>query len=193
MTEREGCALLKRQFEKAGYSIRENVDFREGEIAFNVDGWDPEHRVGYEYVTTEAGDRAELTPPMLAALDKRIHGGELFLLLIDENDAPTADLIEFAAVRFLEEVARRRGGLAPAPKGKAKTTTAARSKAKPPARKATAPKSRKAKASARKKATTKKRAAPRKKPVTKRKAPARKRPRSGTGSRRGRKKTRAKK
>ena len=71
MTEREACALLKARFEKAGYRIAENVGFDEGGVAFDIDGFDAEQRVGYEYVTDEAGDSWDVGGEVIAALDEQ--------------------------------------------------------------------------------------------------------------------------
>ena len=107
MNERSGTALLKRRFEAAGLQIAENVPFDEGGVRFQVDGWDAARRVGYEYVTTEAGDREELPPEVLAALDERMARGELCLLIVDELDAPEEGLLERAASGFLDELVER--------------------------------------------------------------------------------------
>lgn len=106
MNERDGCALLKARFEAAGFRIREGYPYRSGNIAFAMDGFDPVAAVGFEYVTTAAGDREEITPAVLRHLEKRIAAGELAILLLDERDELDAELISFAADRFLAEVKR---------------------------------------------------------------------------------------
>ena len=72
-----------------------------------MDGFDPEKRVGFEYVTTEAGDRDEVTSGLIAALDARMERGDLFVLIVDEEDAPDAIRLNEAAEGFLEELFRR--------------------------------------------------------------------------------------
>ena len=112
MDEREGCALLKERFTAAGLSIEEAYAFREGGVAVSIDGFDPARRVGYEYITTEAGDRAELTADVVAELEDRMTRGELFLLLIDEREVDGGATLGRAADHFLG-VLRARGLLGP--------------------------------------------------------------------------------
>ena len=59
LTESQGCAVLKESFQAAGYDIHDNFAFSEGIIRFQVDGFDPATRVGFEFITTEAGDRGD--------------------------------------------------------------------------------------------------------------------------------------
>ena len=101
MTERDACALLKARFEQAGYAIAENVPFDEHGIRFEIDGFDAEKRVGYEYVTDEAGDSWDVDGDVVAELDARRAAGELFVLVVAEADAPDARSLDQAAGVFL--------------------------------------------------------------------------------------------
>lgn len=109
LTEAEGSALLKVRFEQAGYAIEAPFAFSEEGVDVELDGFDPDRRVGYEFITTEAGDRASFTPEVVAKLEARMEKGELYLLLVDEADVD-ADALGDAAARFLETVARMQGG-----------------------------------------------------------------------------------
>jgi hypothetical protein len=42
-----------------------------------------------------------VTPALVAELERRMDAGDLFVLLIDEREAPGADLLERAADGFL--------------------------------------------------------------------------------------------
>ena len=101
MTEREGCALLKELFEAAGLAIAVDVPFAEEGLSLRLDGFDAARRVGFEYITTAAGDRVELGPGVVAALEARMERGDLYLLLVDELDAADAALLGRAADGFL--------------------------------------------------------------------------------------------
>lgn len=107
MTEAEGCALLFQRFTEAGYSITQNFHFQEGDISVDLDGWDEKKRVGYEYITDEAGDRRSFDDKTLAAFETRMEKGDLFVLLIDEREAITADALNAAAKGFLGELSKR--------------------------------------------------------------------------------------
>ncbi|MFO0576288.1 MAG: hypothetical protein U1A78_19975 [Polyangia bacterium] len=104
MTEAQGCALLKQHFVAAGYDITDNYPFSEQGVTFSIDGFDPVRRVGYEYITTSAGDREDVHPGIVAALEHRMTRGELFLLLIDEREVLSAADLASAAEHFLKRV-----------------------------------------------------------------------------------------
>jgi hypothetical protein len=107
VTEAEGCALLLTRFTAAGYVVRENFHFCEGDVEVDLDGWDATARVGYEYITREAGDDLQFDAATLARFEARMTLGELFVLLVDERDAVTADALGRAADGFLAEVGKR--------------------------------------------------------------------------------------
>ncbi|HKA86199.1 MAG TPA: hypothetical protein VKE22_00990 [Haliangiales bacterium] len=102
LTEKEGRAVLRARFEAAGLTIEE--DFALDDPPITLDGWDATRRVGYEFLTTEAGDRDEITWQALEALELRMGFGEIHVLLIDEKDVSTAEQLGRAADYFLAEV-----------------------------------------------------------------------------------------
>ena len=110
MTESDGCAILFARFTEAGYAITRNFHFREGDIEVDLDGWDAAARVGFEYLTAEAGDHHQFDPPTLGRFEARMEKHELFVLLVDELDAVTEAELDGAARAFLVEIASRRGG-----------------------------------------------------------------------------------
>ena len=141
MEEREACALLKARFEAAGYRIADNVAFDEGGVRCELDGFDAAARVGYEYVTEEAGDGWDIDEAARAAFAARAKKGELSILVVDEADAPDAAALTRAADAFLaklrtpasHEPAARQPASKPPPSPK--KPTAAKSEAKKPAAK----------------------------------------------------------
>jgi hypothetical protein len=151
MTEQSACALLKARFEKAGYEISENVAFDEDGVAFEVDGFDAAKRVGYEYITDEAGDTWDVDNEVIAKLAQRRDAGELFILVVGESEAPDPAALGRAADLFLGQLAEIDGASAKSPKAKpaakkaaskppAKTKPAAKPAAKKPATKPAAKK-----------------------------------------------------
>ena len=107
MEERAACAQLKRRFEAAGFRIKENQTFDEDGLWFEVDGYDAARRVGYEYVTAEAGDSWDVDGAVIAQLTERRKRGELFVLVVDEADAPDAASLDQAIDAFLAELPPR--------------------------------------------------------------------------------------
>lgn len=123
MEERKAAALLKRRFEAAGFKITENVALVEGGVRFEVDGLDADRRVGYEYVTAEAGDSWDVDGDVIAELAALRQRGELSILVVTEDDAPDEASLGRSADAFLAEI-------------KPETTKAAKSKPpKTPAKK----------------------------------------------------------
>ncbi len=122
MTERDACAVLKARFEAAGLRIEENRPFDEDGIQFEIDGFDSDRRVGYEYVTEEAGDGWDVDGTVIAALAKKHEAGELHVLVVNETVAPDRAAIEREAEAFLSKLqkagvlAREKTAKKPAPK-----------------------------------------------------------------------------
>jgi hypothetical protein len=104
MEESAACALLKARFEAAGYRIAENIDFDEDGVRFELDGFDAARRVGYEFVSSDAGDGWDVDDAVVAALAARRDKGELFVLVIDERDAPDAGALGAKADAFLAAI-----------------------------------------------------------------------------------------
>jgi hypothetical protein len=107
MEERQACALLKAKFEAAGFHITEHVTFDEDGVRFEIDGFDPAARVGYEYVTAEAGDGWDVDDAVKAALETRRKNGELFVLVVDETAAPNAAALTKVTDAFLASLDKK--------------------------------------------------------------------------------------
>ena len=90
MNEREGTRILKQVFERAGCAIVEAFPLPLDARTVSLDGWDPARRVGFEIVTTEAGDREEFTPDVIEELEARMERSELHVFLVDEAHVPDA-------------------------------------------------------------------------------------------------------
>jgi hypothetical protein len=100
--EREGAEKLSEIFNRAGCSIEMNVPFVLDAGTVTLDGWDANKKIGFEFITTEAGDRAEFTASVIAEIETRMDRGELYLFLLDEALVPRPESLERAANRFLE-------------------------------------------------------------------------------------------
>lgn len=102
--ERSACAQLKRRFEAAGFHIKENQRFDEDGMWFEIDGFDAARRVGYEYLTKEAGDGWDVDGDVIARLAERRRRGELHVLVVDEADAPDAASLDRVIDAFLGDL-----------------------------------------------------------------------------------------
>jgi hypothetical protein len=136
LNETEGCDILARLFKARGYRLQRNVRFREYGVEFDIDGWDPGARVGFEYLSSEDDDHDDLSLVEYQALMDQQRRGELSLFIIDEVEPISAADLLASADEFLDEVeaARksRRGRRPVAKKARAKP---AGKQAKQPARK----------------------------------------------------------
>jgi hypothetical protein len=108
--EAKGAEILRERFTRAGCTVLANVPFDILGKRVHLDGWDAAKKVGFEYITGEAGDRDELTPDVVAELEAMMDRGEVFVFLFDEREAVTAEALALAADRFLEAL-RARGYL----------------------------------------------------------------------------------
>ncbi len=122
LSERDGVIALTRAFKDRGYAIVNNVAFDEDGVVFDIDGWDAAARVGFEYRTSEADDKHDLTDDELGQLGARIERGELALLIIDDTRVPDEKSMREIAQRFLDLIEQE--GRLPA------TTTAKKTKNK---------------------------------------------------------------
>ena len=107
MDEHEGSRLLTEEFVRAGYDVEPDVPMTIGAATVHLDGWDAKRRVGFEFVTDEAGDRAEFDASVMAELEAMIGRGDCHVLLVDEHDGLAEPELRRVAQRFLAEVAAR--------------------------------------------------------------------------------------
>ena len=107
VNEREGCERLSAIFRAAGYEIATDVPLALDAGTVHLDGWDATRKVGFEFITTEAGDRAEFSPSVIAEIETRMERGELYLFLIDEALTPRPETLDRAAERFLATLKSR--------------------------------------------------------------------------------------
>lgn len=105
LSELEGCDLLARLFAARGYKLSRNVIFREYGVTFHIDGWDAAARVGFEFLTSEDDDHADLTLEGYKTLMAAQQRGELSLFIIDEVETLSAAELGATAHEFLDEVA----------------------------------------------------------------------------------------
>jgi len=93
-----GRVVLKEAFEAQGYRIVENYPLALEGVEVELDGYDPDARVGYEYLTEEDG----IEP---GPLDFLMRQNYCHLFLIDESqvkDAPTMLAAVFEFFRTIE-------------------------------------------------------------------------------------------
>lgn len=107
MDEAAGRRILKGRFEAAGIPIRESFPLDEEGVRIELDGFDPASRIGYEYLTTAAGDREDLSSEEIATLERWNQEGRTHILLVDELDGLDEAGLEAVGDLFLAELRRR--------------------------------------------------------------------------------------
>ena len=107
VNEREGSERLRDLFNEAGCSIVMNVPYELEAGPVTLDGWDAARKIGFEFITGEAHDRAEFSASIIAEIETRMGRGELYLFLLDEAVAPRPEALDRAARRFLEMLKSR--------------------------------------------------------------------------------------
>jgi hypothetical protein len=108
LSEAEGCEILLRLFKGRGFTLARNAPFDEEGVTFVADGWDAWARVGFEYMTHEADDHADLPAKQIAILRERTKKGELFFFIVDESAVRDEAQLTQAATEFLDRVEKRR-------------------------------------------------------------------------------------
>jgi hypothetical protein len=92
----------------SGANIAHDVAFEVAGTTVYLDGFDAALAIGFEFITTAAGDRAEFTPNVLAALDDMVARGVCSLLLVDEAEGLSEAELRRVAEHFLQS-ARKSG------------------------------------------------------------------------------------
>lgn len=104
LSEAEGRAVLRELFREAGFKIVEDYPFKEGEVEVSLDGYDPDARVGYEFLTRASGDYEDFSGHEIGEILRKNQRGEVHLLLIDGEGKPDRGMIEYLAKKFLQKV-----------------------------------------------------------------------------------------
>jgi hypothetical protein len=115
--ERTGTSLLFARFEAAGLSLESAYQMTLAGRTVRLDGFDPHKRVGFEYITTAAGDREEMTAEVVGELEAKMRRGDLYVLLVDEREVASEEALTRAADHFLRVVSVRLGWPAKEPAG----------------------------------------------------------------------------
>ncbi len=104
LSEAAARAVLSERFRAAGYRVRYDVPLaRPGEFAFTADGYDPDRRVGFEYVAASERD-TELSRTERAALaadDSEGGGDGVSVLVVDAAPGLDSAALAAAADAFL--------------------------------------------------------------------------------------------
>ena len=130
ISEKQACDILSRAFQSRGYPVQSNVLFHEGNVTFHADGWDPENRVGFEFLTSEADDHHDMSAQAYQELSARMQRGELFFFILDEVEADDEHGLFAEAMRFLDDVEKRLGRKQLTPSALAPTAAPTKASAK---------------------------------------------------------------
>jgi hypothetical protein len=104
LSENDAVTLLTRWFRQAGFNISNNVHVSFGNVEVNLDGWDAQRLVGFEYLSSEHNDHADLTLAEYEQLIKAHHARQYHILVIDESEALTHDELRQHADEFFQSL-----------------------------------------------------------------------------------------
>ncbi len=107
--EEHGRRILRRAFVDAGFQIEEDFPFPIAGTVIQLDGYDPARRVGYEYVTTSAGDRDQIDGRVVEELDRLNEDLLAHILMVDEQYISTSEELIFACNAYLVALDARNG------------------------------------------------------------------------------------
>ncbi len=100
LSETDGRVVLREAFEAQGYTILEDYWLELAGLRVQLDGYDPQARIGYEYVTREDGVSAD-------ELEHLMEQRHCLLFLIDENRVPDASTLLEAVFEFFRQAEQR--------------------------------------------------------------------------------------
>lgn len=108
-TEQEAREFLNARFRAAGYQLEQDYQFHAPGVAVVLDGFDPQHRTGYTYVShgdadiiSDIGHGEEL------AFKQMYDTGDVFVLVLHDHDIDQLSTLEHRLDEFLAAVHRRR-------------------------------------------------------------------------------------
>jgi hypothetical protein len=102
--EERAIQLLTRWFNQAGYNIANHVRVCFGKVEATLDGWDAAALVGFEYLSDEHNDHADLTLEEYQHLIEAHNNQKYHVLVIDEVEALTQEELKQHAKEFLESL-----------------------------------------------------------------------------------------
>lgn len=73
-------------------------------VKLNLDGFDPDRNVGYEYVDSHDGEASTYTPAVRAKLDAWMKAQKVAILFIEVKRLPDAATLRGKVVKFLNDV-----------------------------------------------------------------------------------------
>jgi hypothetical protein len=104
-TEREARDYLKGLFATAGVRVQFDYTFRHQGLVVTLDGYDPQRRVGFAYVSHSDVDVVtDMTPAVEMALRQLAAEGVAFVLILHDYDVPSINDLAARANAFLESL-----------------------------------------------------------------------------------------
>ena len=84
--------LINRRFAQAGYTMEPDFRFHHGDTLVTLDGFDPEHKVGYQYISHADQDVVTDHDMATSLAFKELEAeGHARVLIIHDGEAPTGD------------------------------------------------------------------------------------------------------
>jgi hypothetical protein len=102
LSEADGRRLLLERFQASGLNIKADCMLTVGGHVLEIDGWDGNARIGYEFLSLNDHKRAQYTRAAMSALEQAIGNGELAIFVVDVETVTSRDHLNFAVDAFLK-------------------------------------------------------------------------------------------
>jgi len=105
MTESLAREVLLRRFTTFGARIRLDHTFHEGEVLCRLDGYDPELRIGYAYIShADADVVTDIDPDAEIALHELGREGRCFVFVVHDTQANSPEQLVVVVDHFLHSL-----------------------------------------------------------------------------------------
>jgi hypothetical protein len=104
LSEAEGRQLLFDRFTAAGFHIQADRMVSVGGQpleTLEIDGWDEQARIGYEFLSLNDHKRPQYTQSAMQALEHATERGDMAIFVVDVETILNVDHLQFAIEAFL--------------------------------------------------------------------------------------------
>ena len=99
--------LIARRMAKEGFNLQEDYAYSRGDLLVNLDGFDVERSVGFQYIShADADVVTDVDNAVEDQLQELAHKGVAYVLVIHDHDATTADVVVERVEAFLARLPR---------------------------------------------------------------------------------------
>jgi hypothetical protein len=107
LTEARAREILGKRFAAAGAALEPDYSFREGDLMVTLDGYDPDRRIGFAFVShADADVVTDFDEATDEAFRQLAAAARAHVLVVHDWDVPTADVLERMIDAFFHHLPR---------------------------------------------------------------------------------------